>query len=472
MNTNHSIAVAQARLSTPIVLQLGKELPSDIQYMPPGKQTVAPSVDGEPMEMEITVTARYAEIFNRAAESMIAAAKAGQGDLPFGDFNHEDSAASVRPTKFWWGGEDPVTGGVRMDTPWTGTGAASLRNGEFVRWSPQWVFSRKTLEPLGLPCNVGGLVNRAAFKTIAPVVSAKGEESWTAGVDSQDPIADSQAGKAKGPDGQARKGDGTYHGPQAASSEALGATGDCASEGDHLEAAELHDKAAALHLAAGNKGKALLHKNLAGMHRGMAASMPAEQTETGELATAGAPNEKDNTSMTDKEMADLSAMVATASAKAVDSAMKPLSDKIVLLETQVNKNATDAALASAKAVLQPHIDRGAIAPQDTDTIKAMTDMVIANAAGAEKILGKLPGQKFQRLTTGTGTTGSDTGNLPQDGIMAAAKDLRKNNPDTFKSDADAVTAYLSSPAGKAAYEQYRDAVISGDPRLPVAQIRK
>jgi hypothetical protein len=204
----------------------------------------------------------------------------------------------------------------------------------------------------------------------------------------------------------------------------------------------------------------------------MAASMPAEHTETGELATAGAPNEKDKNSMTEQEKTELSNLIATASAKAVDSAMKPLSDKIVLLETQVNKNATDAALASARAVLQPHIDRGAIAPQDTDAIKTMTDMVIANAAGAEKILAKLPGTKFPRLTTSTGTTGADTGNLPQDGIMAAAKDLRKNNPDAFKSDADAVTAYLSSPAGKAAYEQYRDAVISGDPRLPVAQIRK
>jgi hypothetical protein len=316
-------------------------------------------------------------------------------------------------------------------------------------------------------------VNRAAFKTIAPVVSAKGEETWASGVvDSQSSIADEQVAWGKGPDGQARKEDGKYHGPNAATQEAMGATGDCECESDHLAAAELHEKAAGLHLGAGNKGKALLHKNLAGMHRSMAASMPAEHTETGELATAGAPNEKDKNSMTEQEKTELSNLIATASAKAVDSAMKPLSDKIVLLETQVNKNATDAALASARAVLQPHIDRGAIAPQDTDAIKTMTDMVIANAAGAEKILAKLPGTKFPRLTTSTGTTGADTGNLPQDGIMAAAKDLRKNNPDAFKSDADAVTAYLSSPAGKAAYEQYRDAVISGDPRLPVAQIRK
>jgi hypothetical protein len=69
-----------------------------------------------------------------------------------------------------------------MDTNWTGAGAASLRNGEYARFSPQWVFSKSTLEPLGLPINVGGLVNRAAFKTIAPVVSARaGTVNWFPG---------------------------------------------------------------------------------------------------------------------------------------------------------------------------------------------------------------------------------------------------------------------------------------------------
>lgn len=182
MRMNSDLAIAQARLSTPITLNIGRELPANIQYMPPSVQTIAPSVNGEPMDMTIVVTAKYADVFDRAAQAMIAAARAGQGDMPFGDFNHEDSAASVRPTRFWWGGDDLVTGGVRMDSPWTGTGAASLRNGEFVRWSPQWVFHKTTLEPLGLPVNVGGLVNRAAFKTIAPVVSAKGEEAWFAGI--------------------------------------------------------------------------------------------------------------------------------------------------------------------------------------------------------------------------------------------------------------------------------------------------
>jgi hypothetical protein len=146
-------------LSAPVTLTIGRELPAEIQYMPPGVQTIAPAVNGEPLDMSITVTAKYAEVFDRAAQSMIAAARAGKGDFPFGDLNHEDSAASVRPTRFWWAGDHPVTGGVRMDSPWTGTGAASLRNGEYVRWSPQWVFHKTTLEPLGLPVNVGD--NRA-----------------------------------------------------------------------------------------------------------------------------------------------------------------------------------------------------------------------------------------------------------------------------------------------------------------------
>lgn len=177
--------IAQARLAAPlsIAIDASRGVPDEIQFMPPGRQRVAPFVNGEPLEMEITVAPSYAEVFDRACQAMLAAARSGAGDFPFTDFNHDDGAASSRPRRFYWGGDDPKRGGVRMVTAWTGSGKEALLNGDFLRFSPQWVFHKTTFEPLGLPCNVGGLVNRAAFKTIAPVASAGGVAMhWQPGV--------------------------------------------------------------------------------------------------------------------------------------------------------------------------------------------------------------------------------------------------------------------------------------------------
>src|SRR5215469_13551672 len=52
---------------------------------------------------------------------------------------------------------------------------------------------------------------------------------------------------------QPRKADGSYHGAAAATGEAYDCSEDCEDPDDHLAAAEMHDKAAALHHADGNE---------------------------------------------------------------------------------------------------------------------------------------------------------------------------------------------------------------------------
>ena len=160
MRTHNSL-IAQARLATALTIDATKGAPADIQYMPPGRHEVAPFVNGKPRPMTVNVNPAYAATFQGALDRAMAAAKAGQGDRPFTDFNHDDAAASGHPTQFYWGGDDPITGGVRAKMEWTGSGKAALEAGDYLRFSPQWVFSKKTGEPLGLPINVGGLVNRS-----------------------------------------------------------------------------------------------------------------------------------------------------------------------------------------------------------------------------------------------------------------------------------------------------------------------
>lgn len=177
--------IAAASMTTQLKMVSGADSNTVvIQYMPPGPQKITPFVNGEPMAMAINVTPDYATVFEAANQALLAQARAGTGDEPFTDFNHEDSAASSRPQRYYWGGNDPATGGVLLETKLTASGKSAIEGGDFARFSPQWVFHKKTFEPLGLPVNQGAFVNQAAFKNIGrlPVVSAsQASGEWVAG---------------------------------------------------------------------------------------------------------------------------------------------------------------------------------------------------------------------------------------------------------------------------------------------------
>ena len=148
-------------------------LPTDIQWMPPGKHTVSvKTLKGEDKNVTANVTAATATAVQAAFVQMQADAAAGKGDYPFFDFNHDDEKASAHPTEFYWGGDDPKTGGVRAKLAWTAAGSAAVKGKDFRRFSPIFVPSPDgTVLPAYGHANMGGLVNRAAFRAIAPVAA-------------------------------------------------------------------------------------------------------------------------------------------------------------------------------------------------------------------------------------------------------------------------------------------------------------
>lgn len=166
---------------TPIQLdsQAGDDF--DIQWMPPGYQQPVAFVSGESRQLNFTVKPEHAQAFDGQLQRMIELAKSGNGDLPFIDFNHEDGAASGRPAQFYWGGDDPKKGGIRLKGTWTTTGKAAITGPapEFTRFSPEWYFDDND-EPIAVGANLGGLVNRAAFKSIATVTAADASDSLAA----------------------------------------------------------------------------------------------------------------------------------------------------------------------------------------------------------------------------------------------------------------------------------------------------
>jgi phage I-like protein len=136
--------------------------PSDIQYMPPGRQTITPLRDGQPVQVTIVVDEATAQTLEASLLQALA-----RGDRPWFDYNHEDGAASGHPLRFYWAGEDPKKGGVRCEVQWTPTAAQAIVQREYRHLSPVF-FADEKGRITGAPLNMGGLVNASAFRNREP----------------------------------------------------------------------------------------------------------------------------------------------------------------------------------------------------------------------------------------------------------------------------------------------------------------
>jgi len=149
----------------------GYALPTDIQYMPPGRHRIRASQGGKPVSVEVAVSASTADVLQTFLAAKLTESAAGREDRPFFDFNHEDREASAWPTEFYWAGEDPKTGGVRARLEWSDAGKQAVEGRTFRRFSPTFHLDASG-HVTGSEINMGGLVNRAAFKRIAPLFAA------------------------------------------------------------------------------------------------------------------------------------------------------------------------------------------------------------------------------------------------------------------------------------------------------------
>lgn len=146
-------------------------LPRDIQWMPPGRQVVQPLGFDEPFEMD--VTREIADAADKQLQKLRSAHATGQDVEPYGDFNHKDEGRAFTAKRFFWGGDDPKEGGVRLELDWTGAGARAVREGELNVLSPTWVLNKITKAFVGVRHNLGGLVPRSAFHGIQAFAKAE-----------------------------------------------------------------------------------------------------------------------------------------------------------------------------------------------------------------------------------------------------------------------------------------------------------
>lgn len=359
---------------------IGEEgLPDSIQWMPPGRHSIVPYINGEPKRTVIQVTAELASKFNGQLQNLWAKARAGEGEEPYIDFMHKDEERAADAMELYWGGEDPKNGGIRLRLKWTAAGKEAVLGRTLRKFSPQWDLHKDTGDPIGVDVNLGGLVTRAAFKTIAPVVAKDGGASTN---NTTNTMTDAELTKIIG---------------------------------DALK--PINDRF-------GN----------------LEARLPAPAAAT--AAAAAAPANQ-----------NLSADITSAVAKA----MEPVTRKLAEIET-------NSVRAVARAAVEPHITRGAIAPQDNDGIKLWEDMWIANAKAAEAQMAKLPGVRPSRIINTTRNNGTEnaTGAEPEDRIIAKATEAA--GKDKNLNLAEAVIAQARSPQGQADYIEFRKnfAVKSGN----------
>jgi hypothetical protein len=391
---------------------------------------------------------------------MLQAHARGEDAAPYFDLNHDDKIRTFLPKRFEWGGDDPKAGGIRVLGDWTNAGARSATDGEVSCLSASWGMKREVAEAtetrfwpqekvfLGISHNCGGLVPRSAFHGVQAFAKA----------------TDEVAAHADAADGDPDECDIMSASAHQASAEAH-RTGTSAA---HNKAAAMHEAAAALHEKSGDEAAQKLHQNLAKAHRAK-----ADPNSAGASASAADPNPQPNKTMTDQEIQDsiAKAFAGPALKTAIESAVKPLEDRITALAKANEDRDKNAVEAAAKAALQPHIARGAIAPQDNDAIAFWTNAYKADAKNTEAALAKLPGKNGLRIVlpaAGATATAAASG-FAEDRIAANAKELNK---DGKLAGAKATDAYLHSKQGDADYRQYRDDLISGNSRFATVTFNK
>ncbi len=158
-----------------------------VQMFPPGAQTVTPSrLDDKPPEaITLTIDSATADALEAIRAELQAKADAGEGDAPYFDFNHQDGEAAAWPKRIYWAGDDPLLGGVRAEVEWSAAGDSARHGKTFRRFSP--AFFADGGRVTGVPINMGGLVNRAAFTKIQPLFAAAPPQSEISNFKSQIP---------------------------------------------------------------------------------------------------------------------------------------------------------------------------------------------------------------------------------------------------------------------------------------------
>lgn len=143
----------------------GAEAPSEILYLPKGRNTISATLGGKSQTLDVEVDASTAAQLSEAF-----ATRQASPVRPHFDFDHKGSGpASAIPTGFRW----DESRGVMASLEWTGAGAKALNDRDYSFFSPTFLVNDKG-RPYGFPKSgaIGALVNEPAFREIGKLAAS------------------------------------------------------------------------------------------------------------------------------------------------------------------------------------------------------------------------------------------------------------------------------------------------------------
>jgi Mu-like prophage I protein len=138
--------------------------PSVIQYMPAGRTTLTPSVNGSAKTITVNVTPRTASKLQADLQKLLQ----DNAPRPFIDFDHAGGQAAAIPRRFSW----QEGQGVMLNLEWTSAGESAIAGRNYSYFSPCFLID-ETGDPSALPQTgaIGSLVNNPAFRNLARIAA-------------------------------------------------------------------------------------------------------------------------------------------------------------------------------------------------------------------------------------------------------------------------------------------------------------
>lgn len=158
-------------LVTALDLSLPKEgQTASIVYIPEGKHTITPSVDGKPKEITIKMEASTGEKIAAGFQKLLEQ-RLSDNVRPTFDFDHKDTGpASALPKRFFYSPGQ----GLMAEVEWTGAGRRAIESKDYSYFSPTFLMDEDGT-PAGIPERgpLGALVNEPAFRDIPRIAASK-----------------------------------------------------------------------------------------------------------------------------------------------------------------------------------------------------------------------------------------------------------------------------------------------------------
>lgn len=173
-----------ARLATAHAIADASQTRALIMWMPGGTHEISAtnSATGQPQVVKVSVDRDTAAVAQQSLEAHLKASR----QRPYFDFDHDNREASAWPHAFRW--QDSPEPGVYAEVEWSAAGVAAVNGKSHRGFSPSFALDL-SVNPgrvVGVPLNMGGLVNNPAFKQIRPL--------WAR--EASNPMNDNEAGKA------------------------------------------------------------------------------------------------------------------------------------------------------------------------------------------------------------------------------------------------------------------------------------